>query len=364
MPSQSARPSNPDPCPVGERAVTARALNRTLLHRQMLLERSDQPLAAVTERMGGIQNQYAPAGYIGLWSRMRDFERPMLTRALEAREVVQGTMLRGTIHLVSAADYWPMMCGIERSLRQWYAKVHAREIGDNDLDAVVEATREELADGPLRMAELTRRLVARGFPEPAARWAGFSLPMLRVPPSGTWERRRADLYALAEDWLPRRAGIEDDGIELLIRRYLGAFGPAPVRDIATWMGLNVGQMRHVVDRMELRPYRDEAGKPLVDLPDLPLADEDTAAPPRFIAVWDAMLLVHARRTGVLPEEYRAAIFNTKTPHSLNTFLLDGRVAESWRHQDGAIRLSPLRPIPAPERAPLEEEAHRLAAFHA
>ena len=157
---------------------------------------------------------------------------------------------------------------------------------------------------------------------------------------------------------------EDDGIELLIRRYLGAFGPAPLKDVASWMGLNVGQMKHVAERMELRDLRDAAGKPLVDLADAPLPDPETPAPVRFIAVWDAMLLVHARRANVLPEEYRPRIFNTKAPHSFNTFLVDGRVAGMWRFSDGEVALTPFRKLAAHERRELEEEAHRLATFHA
>jgi hypothetical protein len=189
--------------------------------------------------------------------------------------------------------------------------------------------------------------------------------MVRVPPSGTWERRRADLYALADRWLPPTRDIaEDEGIAHLVRRYLGAFGPAPVGDVANWMGLNVGQLRPVVEAMNLRPYRDAAGRPLLDLPDADLVDEEVPAPPRFLPVWDATLLVHARRTGILPEEHRARIFNTKTPHSLNTFLVDGRVAGSWRHEDGEIRLSPFARLAAADRRGLEEEAHGLARLHA
>jgi hypothetical protein len=153
-----------------EATLTPRALNRALLDRQMLLERSPLPLTDIVERMGGIQNQYAPAGYIGLWSRMRGFERPMLTEALEERRLIQGTMMRGTIHVVSAADYWPMMAGIARVNREWLSKAQAREIGGTDLDAVVDAVRQELADGPLRFAVLKERLAARGLPERAAGW--------------------------------------------------------------------------------------------------------------------------------------------------------------------------------------------------
>ena len=343
--------------------LSTRQLNRTLLERQHLLERSSRPLPRVVEDMGGIQMQYAPAGYIALWSRMRDFERPMLTLALEEREVVQATLLRATIHTVSAADYWPMMAGVRRINREWYGKVQAAELAGIDMEAAGTAVRELLAAGPMRMADLAAGLARRGFPERAAKSVGLWVDLVRVPPSGTWERRRADLYGLADPWLGRTEPMEDEGMALLVRRYLGAFGPAAVRDIANWMGMNIGQMRHVLDGLDLRGYRDPGGRPLIDLADLAPADEGTEAPPRFLGVWDALLLVHARRADVLPEAYRPNVFNTRTPHSVNTFLLDGQVAGTWRFEEGDISLAPFRPLRATERARLDEEAHRLARFH-
>jgi hypothetical protein len=129
------------------------------------------------------------------------------------------------------------------------------------------------------------------------------------------------------------------------------------------MGLNVKQMRHVASRMELRDLRDADDKPLVDLPDAPLPDPTTPAPVRFLAVWDAMLLVHARRTGVLPEAFRPLIFNTRTPHSFNTVLVDGEVAATWRDAADGLQIAPLRPLSAAERREVDEEAHRLWEFH-
>ncbi len=349
---------------MSEPRLTPRHLNRALLARQLLLERTAMSLTDALEQVGGLQTQYAPAGYIGLWSRLERFDRQALTRALEERRAIQATLMRATIHTVSAADYWPMTVGQRRVRREWFANVGRGAIAALDMDAAAAATREELADGPLRMNELTDRLVARGFDAQAAKWVGMWVDLVRVPPSGTWERRRADLYGLAEDWLPRGAEVtEDEGIELLIRRYLGAFGPAPLKDVASWMALNVGQMKHVADALELRDVRDADGKRLFDLPDAALPDPDTPAPPRFLPVWDAMLLVHARRTLVLPEEYRPRIFNTKTPHSFNTFLLDGQVAGTWRFEEEEIRLSPFRKLKPAERTALEGEAHRLADFH-
>ena len=311
--------------------LTARALNRALLDRQGLLVRSAGPLTAVVERMGGIQMQYAPSGYIGLWSRLRDFDRPMLTRALEGREVIQGTLMRGTIHTVSVADYWPMLAGVRRINREWYSRVAARELAGVDMPAVARSVRELLAAGPMRFADIVAALEARGFPRRAAKAVGWWVDLVRIPPSGTWDARRADLYGLSEWWTARVEVSEDDGIEHLVRRYLRAFGPAPIRDIASWMGVTVGQMKHVTERMELLGLNDEGAKPLLDLPGEVLPDPDTPAPPRFIGVWEAMLLVHARRTGVLPERHRSRVFNVRTPHSVNTFLIDGRVAGTWRY---------------------------------
>jgi hypothetical protein len=346
------------------RPLTARALNRALLDRQGLLARSTAPLTAVVERMGGIQMQYAPSGYIGLWSRLRDFSRPMLTQALEKKAVIQGTLMRGTIHTVSAADYWVMLAGVRRINREWYTKIARGALAGVDMGAAVEAARALLADGPMRFAALAAALEARGFPMSAAKALGFSMDLVRVPPSGTWEARRADLYGLAEWWTPRVEVAEDDGIEHLIRRYLGAFGPAAPRDIASWMGVGIGQMKHVLERIELVTRRDEDGKPLLDLPGATVPDPEVPAAPRFVGVWEAMLLVHARRTDVLPERHRSRVFNVRTPHSVNTFLVDGHVAGTWGYESDEVRLEPFERLSPADRAALDDEAHRLASFHA
>jgi hypothetical protein len=185
-----------------------------------------------------------------------------------------------------------------------------------------------------------------------------------VPPSGTWEQRRADLYGLAEDWLGRWSATEAEGLEHLVRRYLGGFGPASAQDTASWAGLPVTTVRPALERLGVRRFRDEQGRELFDLRRAPLPHPDTPAPVRFLPTWDATLLVHARRTQILPERYRGMVFNTKTPHSVGTFLVDGAVAGSWRHERGRVRLEPFGRLDRQARRELDEEAERLAAFHA
>ena len=154
------------------------------------------------------------------------------------------------------------------------------------------------------------------------------------------------------------------GLDLLVRRYLGGFGPAPISDIASWAGLPAAMVRPVVERLDLRRFSDEQGRVLLDLRDAPLPDADTPAPIRFLPTWDATLLVHARRTEILSEELRPRIFNTKTPHSVPTFLVDGSVAGTWRYEKGRVDLVPLVPLSGETLRDLEAEAERLAVFHA
>jgi hypothetical protein len=343
---------------VAERTLTQRELNRALLERQMLLERASSPLPRVLERMGGLQAQYAPSMYIGLWSRVEGLERDAVTRGLERRSMVQASMMRTTIHVVSKRDYWPFVVGIRRTQREWWLRTHGRGIDPREIEANDRNVRRAFSGGTLSRAELEEVLGQRLAP------SGLWLDLVRVPPSGTWERRRADLYALAEDWVGPENASEDEGVELLVRRYLGGFGPAPVADIANWARLKPPMVRSAMDRLELRRFLNEKGKELVDLPRTPLPDPDTPAPARFLPVWDATLLVHARRTGVLPEQYRPRVFNTKTPHSVNTFLVDGQVAGAWRYEKGHIKLEPFGRLSKQARAELNEESERLAAFHA
>ena len=342
---------------MAERTLTERELNRALLARQLLLERARTPIPKALERMAGLQAQYAPSMYIGLWSRLEGLERDAVTRGLERGSIVQGSMMRATIHLVSKRDYWPFVVGIRKGLREWCLRTWGRGVDRREIAANDRKVRRALAGKTLSRAELEEILGQR------LGAAGLWVDLVRVPPSGTWERRRADRYALAEDWVGPEDAKPEEGIAHLVRRYLQGFGPARPAEIADWAGLDVTTTKHALERLDLRTFQDEQGKALVDLPRLPLPDADTPAPARFLPVWDATLLVHARRTGILPERYRPRVFNVKTPHSMNTFLVDGQVAGTWRYEQGRIELEPFGRLDRETRAELEEEAGRLAAFH-
>ena len=344
-----------------ERVLTQRELNRALLARQLLLERSRLPIPRVLERIAGIQNQYAPSGYVRLWSCIEGFRREDLTRALARRSVIQGTLMRETIHLVSRRDYPLFAAGIRTSGQEWWRRVN-KVPSEVDLRDFAARVRPFLQGSTRSRAEIEERVRKLGSPTTSLWGFAHWIDLVRVPPSGTWDQRRAHTFALAEDWVGALESSEDDGIEHLARRYLRAFGPAAKADIASWSALPLARLNPILERLQLRRFRDEGGKELLDLERAPLPDPDTAAPVRFLPTWDATLLVHARRTGVLPEELRARIFNTKTPHSVGTVLVDGVVAATWRYVDGRVATEPLRRLSRTERDEVDAEAEELRAF--
>ena len=291
--------------------LSQRQLNRSLLARQHLLEPADRQLPRLVEDIAGLQTQYAPSAYVGAWSRLRTFRRADLTGALERATVIQATLMRSTIHMVSRRDFWPIAIATRQARRRWWLKAVRHANDAKDIEGHADRVRATLADGPRRRSELVTELGLN-----STTWNGLAqwLDMVRVPPSGTWDQRRADLYALAEDWVgpqPQDMSAEG-GLDLLVRRYLTGFGPSSRKDVASFTGVPLQAIDASLARLTIRRFRSEAGEELVDLQRRPLPDPGTPAPVRFLPTWDATLLVHARRTQILPEHYRPRVFHTKT----------------------------------------------------
>jgi len=343
------------------RELTQRQLNRALLARQMLLDRADTTVPKALERMGSLQAQYAPAMYLGLWSRLGKFERADLTRALEQRKVVQGTLQRSTIHLVSARDYWPFALAVREERRRWWLAAPQHTATAKEIGALAKKVRARLKqDGAFDRKELGALVGSADRVNGVMLW----LDIVRVPPSGTWEKRAASLFAAAEDWLgPPPSSLDSAKATVhVVTRYLEGYGPATIAEIANWAGLKPAAIAAALARMKTLTFRAEDGAELFDLPDAPRPDPDAVeVPVRFLPVWDATLLAHARRAEVIKEADRPRIFNSKTPHSLNTVLVDGQAAGTWTYAKGRIDVAPFPGAKLPKA--VEQEAERLAVFH-
>ena len=311
-----------------------RSLGRATLARQLLLERARLPALEAIEHLVGMQAQIPHDPYLGLWSRLDGFRPPQLSRLLLEREVVRIVVMRATIHLVSAGD-----CLALRPLMQPVLDAELRRhrgfaplLRGVDLEPVLAFVRELVAQAPRTGPQLRAALQER-FPQHDAAALAYAcrclLAFVQVPPRGVWGETRQVTYTTAESWLGRPL-LADPSIDDVVLRYLAAFGPATVADVASWSRLT--GMRAVVERIapRLRVFRDERGRPLYDLPGAPRPAPDTPAPVRFLPEYDNVLLSHVDRARFHAPEDRGRFAMTASRRSTGTVLVDGLVRATWR----------------------------------
>ncbi|HEX6357175.1 winged helix DNA-binding domain-containing protein [Actinophytocola sp.] len=345
--------------------LSRRTLNRTLLTRQFLTERTSLPASVVVERLVAMQSQEPNWPYVGLWTRVAGFRHDDLTALLHDRSVVRSTVLRRTQHLVSGNDFgWlrpTIQPIVDSALR---SKFFLTEIDGMDLDELAMTGRELLAGRTLTRREFGRLLAERFPGRHAGRLAStveLKVALVHAPADGAWGRwgtPSSVSVTLAEEWTGRPMATARQ-LDTMIHRYLAAFGPASVPDMQAWSGLT--RLREVVDGMALRAYRDEHGKELFDLPDTPLAEDDTPTPVRFLPGYDNLLLGHADRTRVVSDEDRKQV----TPGGAvvrPTFLVDGFVRGLWSVADSTLTVIPFRPLSKMDTAAVRTEAERLLPF--
>jgi len=309
--------------------LSLRQLNRTLLARQLLLKRHNLDCLMAIKALGGMQSQIPNPPYIGLWTRLHGFEKTHLTASLEAREVVRAPWIRSTLHLVTADDHQRFQAVIQPALARGLRSFFGARAKGLDIERLIAIAKPYLEAERPAIGALRDKLQAQEPDEDkqAMAYAVRSyLPLVQVPPSGTWGVGTRATYTTAESWL----GVaEPRDLESLFRRYLGTFGPADVMDFQTWTGMTSLKSRLKETLTTLVAYRDEGGRVLYDLPDQPIIDEDVPAPIRFLPEYDNILIAHKDRSRILPDAQRKKVF-VSAGRVLGSVIIDGFVAAIWR----------------------------------
>ncbi|MFE7480864.1 winged helix DNA-binding domain-containing protein [Streptomyces sp. NPDC057552] len=347
------------------RVLSLRTLNRTLLERQFLLERTPLPVIDVVRHLVAMQAQEPNWPYVGLWTRVKGFAHGELTGLFQDRGVVRGTMVRRTQHLAAAEDFGWLRPSVQPVVRaavnQSYFAPHLEGL---DLDELASAGRELIRSGGLTRSELGRLLEERFPGRPGARLALVveSLESVVYPPPngvwGAWGNRTSTPLALADEWTGVPMAARAD-LRTLVLRYLASFGPAGVMDVQAWSGLT--RLREVVESLPLRTFRTVDGKVLYDVPDAPIADSGAPAPVRFLPAFDNAALGHKDRTRLISDADRRRIAPVAAL-GVPLFLVDGFVRGSWSFKDGALRITPFRPLTGAEEDAVLEEARPLFGF--
>ncbi|MCX4765880.1 winged helix DNA-binding domain-containing protein [Streptomyces sp. NBC_01275] len=335
-----------------------RALNRATLDRQLLLRPSGLSPKAAVEHLLGLQAQNVKPPYYALAARLDGFVPEELSALMADREVVRIVTMRSTIHTHTADDCLTLRPLVQPA-RDRELTYFRKGLAGVDLDRLAALARDLVEAGPRTMKQLREALAEEwpdADPQSLAVAARCRLPLVQVTPRGLWGRSGQVALTTAEHWLGRPAEPAPTP-DAVVLRYLAAFGPASVKDMQTWAGLT--RLRPVFERLRprLRTYRDEHGVELFDLPDAPRPDPDTPAPPRFLPEFDNLLLSHADRTRVVPEEHRGRSWQGNQAYC--TLLVDGFLAGVWRLEPDALVVEPFGRLTRARREDVAEEAARL-----
>jgi len=318
-----------------------RTLNRTLLARQHLLERADLSVGAAIEALVGLQAQVPRDPYISLWSRLRGFDPADLEALVLERRAVRMTLMRTTLHLVTADDATGLRAVLQDVCdRGFRSSPFRRRLDGVDLDELLAVGAAVTAEKPRTVSELGALLGERwpaGDRTAMAYAVRYLVPLVQVPPRGLWRRSGAPRVTTLAAWLGLAeepvvsAVIPPDEVAL---RYLRAFGPATAADIRTWSWLR--ELRPVIERLRprLRAYRDEAGRKLLDVQDGVFADGEEPAPVRFLGEYDNLFQSHADRSRVTGELSWGFSYLRR-----GTFFVDGFLAGAWSASDRGGRAS-------------------------
>jgi hypothetical protein len=333
----------------------------------MLLAREKTTALRAVERLVGLQAQVAKPPFVGLWSRVRGFRRDDLIRLLQRRQAVRSTLMRATLHLVSARDFVSLRGAIQPALTRGMQSALRDRAKGLDLERVVAAAQGLLRDRPRTFDEL-RPLLKQRFPEADERVMGYAvrthLPLVQVPGEAEWGFPAVASFALAEAWIGEPARVDPDPRPLVLR-YLAAFGPASAADVQTWSGLAGVAAALEMLRGRLLTFRDERGRELFDLPRAPRPDADAPAPVRFVPEYDNLVLSHADRTRVVADAHRASIV-TANLQVRATFLVDGFVAGTWtierKKAAAALLVRPFETLGTGARKELAAEGDALLRF--
>ncbi|MFL6060501.1 MAG: winged helix DNA-binding domain-containing protein [Marmoricola sp.] len=345
-------------------SISTRALTRTLWLRQQLVpgRRTVGSVPGVVEHVMGLQAQENLPPYLSLAARVEDFTPADLSDRLEDRSLVRFFTMRGTVHVLTAADALQLRGWVQPTLDRVSASGQtsrpAAHVSTAELDAVV---RPLLADGPRSHAEIGQRLaeVHPDVPEDALRHATRErLPLVQVPPRGLWKRSGGVAYAYADDWVGGTFAEAD--VETLVKRYLAAYGPATAADMTTWS--RVTRLGPVFTAMaktgRLETVVDEKGRTLYDLPGAPLAEEDLELPVLLLGTYDNVFLSHADRDRIAPDEVRKRWMGANGGVAATLFL-DGLLAGLWRVVDGRVTVKTFAPPTTAQQAAIDAEIARI-----
>jgi len=331
----------------------------------MLLGREKITVTRAIERLFGMQAQLARPPYVGLFSRIEGFGAEDLRTAVQDRTVVRATLMRGTLHVMTAKDYALFRPVLQVALDHGLKSVLRERMKTIDV-ASIAASARAFFETPHTFDELRNSLGKKADPRAHAFAARLCVPLVQVADDSPWGYPTVARFIAADAWF-ENAKKKTAAVDLreLVRRYLAAFGPASVTDAQAWSGIPALGPTFDALRDELTLVHHEGKRELWDLPGSPRPDDDTPAPPIFLPEFDNLVLAYADRTRFVAKAHRKAIYLPGL-RVAPTFLVDGAVAGVWKvtcvKSKATLQIDAFDSLSVKVRRALADEGSLLARF--
>jgi Winged helix DNA-binding domain len=346
------------------------------LARHHFLDQQPADLVEICSDLCGVQAQVMSAARMALWARNHSLTQSAINSALnEGRTLVRTSCMRQTLHLLSAADFSIFIMALKPSRVEAIRRVASRfGVTENDTDRLNQAVVDALSRGPATQRELTEQIKAKAGKRIRAWmgrvWSVFRLAMVEGLICYGPDRGKEATLVRVDQWLPLQRQIsEQEAKQVLLRRYLSAYGPATLQDFSKWSGISMKEATPI-----WRSLDDEYMDVRIDDKTASLLREDceqflnaNLSKPvlRLLPSFDPYMLAHAEKNHIVDAAFYKRVYRDQWWIS-PVVLLNGRVIGVWslaRQGKGSVlEVELFQKATKTMRARIEEEAASVGAF--
>jgi hypothetical protein len=348
------------------------------LTRHYLAEPNQANLTTVCQNVCGMQAQLQSAAEMQLWARRHDLTRADIHSALwKSRALVKTSLMRQTLHLIPAIDFSIYISALKRSRVEALRKIMSRfGITPKDAEAMTQSIVEALRAGPMTQPELTAQIIptvgkkVKKYLDLAWGIQMFRLALVEGFICYGPERDKKATFVRVDQWLPKQRAVDErEAKQILLRRYLRAYGPATLQDFSKWAGMPMPEARAAWQSVEeeLVEVNIEDKKSWLlrkDHRQLANSDFDEQIL-RLLPHFDPYLLGHADKNHLVKNNCYKRVYRNQGWIS-PVVLLNGRIIGIWsytrRGKQLSLEVEPFERFPKTIHAGIEEEAASLGDF--
>ena len=339
------------------------------LHNQHISRNEFNTPEQIVAWMGGMQGQDFAGAKWSVGLRLPLATEAAVNRAFDDGKIVRTWPMRGTLHVVAAADVrWILSLTSPGNIAGSRRRREALELNDKTLGRCRDVFARTLQGGKQKSREeMYAALESAGISTAGQRgyhilWNAALHGLICFAATSNKEQS----FALLDEWVaPAKGKTRDEALAELALRYFTSRGPVTVQDFIWWSGLNAGEARAGFEAIKSNLMQETVNRQTYWLsPDLTLPEDQAGA--FALPGFDEYLLGYKDRSVVLDSKHAEKVCPGGNGVFASTIVISGRVVGTWKRtiKKSSIEIIalPFATLKKPERRSFAEAAERYAAF--